>query len=73
MSNINTNQPLPTNEVVTYRECLHNHATTLGQVSYDGCLEFLIGEDTLLCACCGCHRSYHRKHIIFNAIPQTQA
>ncbi|KAL2617263.1 hypothetical protein GLYMA_08G189000v4 [Glycine max] len=72
MSDINPNQPLPMDEVVTYKECWHNHAAARGRVIYDGCLEYLVDQDNLICACCGCHRNFHRKHTIFNGIPETQ-
>ncbi|KAG0482606.1 hypothetical protein HPP92_010690 [Vanilla planifolia] len=49
-----------------YRECLKNHAVTLGGHAVDGCGEFMAaGEegtlDGLRCAACGCHRNFHRK------------
>ncbi|XP_022845031.1 zinc-finger homeodomain protein 11-like [Olea europaea var. sylvestris] len=47
-----------------YRECLRNHAATLGSYATDGCGEFTL-DDTfpggLCCAACGCHRNFHRK------------
>lgn len=72
MSDININHPLPTHEVVTYKECLHNHSAALDHVTYDGCVKYIAGEDALLCACCGCHRNFHHKNTIFTAEPQTQ-
>ncbi|CAM0955025.1 unnamed protein product [Alopecurus aequalis] len=49
-----------------YRECLKNHAATIGGSATDGCGEFMpAGEDgsldALRCSACGCHRSFHRK------------
>ncbi|XP_052175987.1 zinc-finger homeodomain protein 10-like [Diospyros lotus] len=45
-----------------YKECLRNHAATLGSYATDGCGEFTPGpDDTLQCAACGCHRNFHRK------------
>ncbi|KAK7328309.1 hypothetical protein VNO77_22412 [Canavalia gladiata] len=60
---------------VVYRECKHNHAASLGRVSFDGCREFLQGSEennAMLCAACACHRSFHRKYTIYNPIPQTR-
>ncbi|KAK0586484.1 hypothetical protein LWI29_007829 [Acer saccharum] len=47
-----------------YRECLRNHAASLGSYATDGCGEFTRDETspaTLQCAACGCHRNFHRK------------
>lgn len=47
-----------------YRECLRNHAASLGSYATDGCGEFTpdVDDDSpLQCAACGCHRSFHRK------------
>ncbi|MQM02051.1 hypothetical protein Taro_034804 [Colocasia esculenta] len=49
-----------------YRECLKNHAASLGGKALDGCGEFMPGgaEGTLeafRCSACGCHRNFHRK------------
>ncbi|XP_059316119.1 zinc-finger homeodomain protein 1-like [Lycium ferocissimum] len=49
-----------------YKECLKNHAVSIGGHAVDGCGEFLpAGEDgtdeALKCAACNCHRSFHRK------------
>ncbi|KAM7266994.1 hypothetical protein ACFE04_009160 [Oxalis oulophora] len=45
-----------------YRECLRNHAASLGSYATDGCGEFTLDVDTSLhCAACGCHRNFHRK------------
>ncbi|PSR96510.1 Zinc-finger homeodomain protein [Actinidia chinensis var. chinensis] len=55
-----------TNDV--YRECLRNHAASLGSYATDGCGEFTLdvtlppgGGGGLQCAACGCHRNFHRK------------
>ncbi|KAL5988444.1 hypothetical protein ACLOJK_036208 [Asimina triloba] len=48
----------------TYRECVRNHAATLGSYATDGCGEFTADESSaggLNCAACGCHRNFHRK------------
>lgn len=82
MSDININLPAPLSsyeQEVVYKECMRNHAASLGRVAYDGCLEFLEGglrpddntRDELLCAACGCHRSFHRKITIYTPITQT--
>ncbi|KAL6498104.1 hypothetical protein OROGR_028501 [Orobanche gracilis] len=45
-----------------YRECLKNHAASMGAHVLDGCGEFMTGgEDALKCAACDCHRNFHRK------------
>ncbi|OVA01816.1 ZF-HD homeobox protein [Macleaya cordata] len=49
-----------------YRECLKNHAVSIGGHAVDGCGEFMpAGEegtlDALKCAACNCHRNFHRK------------
>ncbi|KAF8404679.1 hypothetical protein HHK36_009567 [Tetracentron sinense] len=49
-----------------YRECLKNHAVSIGGNAVDGCGEFMAaGEegtlDALKCAACNCHRNFHRK------------
>ncbi|GER50491.1 homeobox protein 30 [Striga asiatica] len=54
--------------VVTYRECLKNHAASLGGHAVDGCGEFMPSPASdpaepasLTCAACGCHRNFHRR------------
>ncbi|KAJ7975300.1 Zinc-finger homeodomain protein [Quillaja saponaria] len=47
-----------------YRECLRNHAASLGSYATDGCGEFTIDDTSpacLQCVACGCHRNFHRK------------
>ncbi|XP_028754520.1 zinc-finger homeodomain protein 2 [Neltuma alba] len=49
-----------------YRECLKNHAVSLGGHALDGCGEFMPAGaegtlDALKCAACNCHRNFHRK------------
>ncbi|XP_009776697.1 zinc-finger homeodomain protein 6 [Nicotiana tabacum] len=54
-----------------YRECLRNHAASLGSYATDGCGEFTLDDNnnnntsprsaSLHCAACGCHRNFHRK------------
>ncbi|KAK1419929.1 hypothetical protein QVD17_29372 [Tagetes erecta] len=68
----NHHQPPPSTVVpVTYKECLKNHAATIGSHALDGCGEFMpplltcaTHEPTLLkCAACGCHRNFHRREV----------
>ncbi|GKE04901.1 zinc-finger homeodomain protein 9-like protein [Tanacetum coccineum] len=54
--------------VVTYKECLKNHAATMGGHAVDGCGEFMPSPSSspsiptsLKCAACGCHRNFHRR------------
>ncbi|XWS24374.1 hypothetical protein CRYUN_Cryun28dG0096400 [Craigia yunnanensis] len=54
--------------VIRYRECLKNHAASIGGNVYDGCGEFMpSGEEgsleALKCAACDCHRNFHRKEV----------
>ncbi|KAJ3675214.1 hypothetical protein LUZ60_004256 [Juncus effusus] len=49
-----------------YGECMRNHAAARGGQAYDGCGEFMPGgadgsPESLMCAACGCHRSFHRR------------
>ncbi|CAH1429901.1 unnamed protein product [Lactuca virosa] len=62
-------QPPPT--VVAYKECLKNHAATIGSHALDGCGEFMPAPTlnpqeptSLKCAACGCHRNFHRRERI---------
>ncbi|KAL8531912.1 hypothetical protein ACS0TY_008496 [Phlomoides rotata] len=59
--------PTPTS-TVRYKECLKNHAASMGGHVVDGCGEFMpSGEDgtaeALRCAACDCHRNFHRKEV----------
>ncbi|XP_021771884.1 zinc-finger homeodomain protein 4-like [Chenopodium quinoa] len=50
--------------MILYKECLKNHAASLGSHSTDGCGEFMPpsgDNDAFLCSACGCHRNFHRK------------
>ncbi|XP_024978229.1 zinc-finger homeodomain protein 9-like isoform X2 [Cynara cardunculus var. scolymus] len=58
--------PMPV--VITYRECLKNHAAAMGGHAVDGCGEFMPSSTStptdptsLKCAACGCHRNFHRR------------
>ncbi|GAA0183634.1 hypothetical protein LIER_31012 [Lithospermum erythrorhizon] len=58
----NHQRPPPPPVVVTYKECLKNHAASIGGHAMDGCLEFMPSSSTSLkCAACGCHRNFHRR------------
>lgn len=57
-----------TTSTVRYRECLRNHAASVGGNVYDGCGEFMPGGEegsleALKCAACDCHRNFHRKEV----------
>lgn len=61
-------QPPPLPPTVTYKECLKNHAASLGGHAVDGCGEFMpsptattTDPTSLKCAACGCHRNFHRR------------
>ncbi|GMH00216.1 hypothetical protein Nepgr_002055 [Nepenthes gracilis] len=60
-----------------YKECLKNHAVSIGGHAVDGCGEFMpAGEegtlDALKCAACSCHRNFHRKEThCENVVPPT--
>lgn len=66
-SNSNIPQPQPeANTAIRYRECLKNHAASIGGNVMDGCGEFMpSGEEgtveALKCAACECHRNFHRR------------
>ncbi|KAG6648771.1 hypothetical protein CIPAW_07G168700 [Carya illinoinensis] len=54
------------NTTIRYRECMKNHALSIGGHAVDGCCEFLAAGDegtldALKCAACNCHRNFHRK------------
>lgn len=56
------------NKMVRYKECLKNHAASMGGNATDGCGEFMpSGEEgtieALTCSACNCHRNFHRKEI----------
>ncbi|MQM11820.1 hypothetical protein Taro_044731 [Colocasia esculenta] len=53
-----------------YRECMRNHAATLGTYAVDGCGEYTPDPSIpghLHCAACGCHRNFHRKYVEFES------
>ncbi|XP_073007237.1 zinc-finger homeodomain protein 4-like [Typha latifolia] len=54
--------------VIKYRECLKNHAASIGGAATDGCGEFMPGGEegtmeALKCSACNCHRNFHRKEV----------
>ncbi|CAN4081271.1 unnamed protein product [Withania somnifera] len=58
----------PCTAAVTYKECLKNHAASIGGHALDGCGEFIASPDSspsdpisLKCAACGCHRNFHLR------------
>ncbi|KAK4799501.1 hypothetical protein SAY86_024866 [Trapa natans] len=60
--------PLTPPDGFTYRECLKNHAASLGRHALDGCGEFMpspaaneADPTSIKCAACGCHRNFHRR------------
>ncbi|WVZ09112.1 hypothetical protein V8G54_013642 [Vigna mungo] len=60
---------------IRYRECLRNHAASMGSHVVDGCGEFMAsGEEgtpeSLRCAACECHRNFHRKEVDGELQPQ---
>ncbi|KAJ7943477.1 Zinc-finger homeodomain protein 11 [Quillaja saponaria] len=62
-------QPIvPPSTVVSFKECLKNHAASIGGHALDGCGEFMPSSTSnptdptsLKCAACGCHRNFHRR------------
>lgn len=52
-----------------YKECLKNHAASIGGNATDGCGEFMPSADKegkpddafFKCSACNCHRNFHRK------------
>ncbi|KAL5786933.1 hypothetical protein ACOSP7_003882 [Xanthoceras sorbifolium] len=62
------NNIVPYKKMVRYKECLKNHAASMGGNATDGCGEFMpSGEEgtieALNCSACNCHRNFHRKEI----------
>ncbi|KAJ6360664.1 hypothetical protein OIU77_004639 [Salix suchowensis] len=56
----------PYKNAVKYKECMRNHAASIGGHANDGCGEFMPRgddgtRDSLTCAACGCHRNFHRR------------
>ncbi|KAL3843631.1 hypothetical protein ACJIZ3_001034 [Penstemon smallii] len=68
-STLDSSSHLPSlKKIVKYRECLKNHAASMGGNAVDGCGEFMpSGEEGTLealnCSVCNCHRNFHRKEI----------
>ncbi|KAJ6803261.1 ZF-HD homeobox protein [Iris pallida] len=56
--------PPPPPAAVKYKECLRNHAASVGGHVLDGCGEYMAADESdsaMKCAACGCHRSFHRR------------
>ncbi|CAJ2636248.1 unnamed protein product [Trifolium pratense] len=52
-----------------FKECLKNHASSIGGYAIDGCCEFLPASEEgsiefYKCAACSCHRNFHRKETV---------
>ncbi|KAM7250956.1 hypothetical protein ACFE04_022839 [Oxalis oulophora] len=69
-------QPPSSMVVPSYKECLRNHAATLGGHALDGCGEFMPSSNatpfdptSLTCAACGCHRNFHRRDLFLRLSP----
>lgn len=65
---ISSDDTISIKKAVKYRECLKNHAASMGGNAMDGCGEFMpSGEEgtleALKCSACNCHRNFHRKEI----------
>ncbi|PIN16289.1 hypothetical protein CDL12_11059 [Handroanthus impetiginosus] len=55
--------------VVTYTQCLHNHAAHTMNYVFDGCGLFEPSgpngtPEAMVCAACHCHRNFHRIVIV---------
>ncbi|KAL3643799.1 hypothetical protein CASFOL_014614 [Castilleja foliolosa] len=62
----NNHHVVPFKKPAKYKECLKNHAASMGGTATDGCGEFMpSGDDgtleALICSACSCHRNFHRK------------
>ncbi|CAM0951358.1 unnamed protein product [Alopecurus aequalis] len=62
--------------VPRYRECLKNHAASMGGHAVDGCGEFMpslevnpADPSSFKCAACGCHRNFHRRLMMEESPP----
>ncbi|XP_057465760.1 mini zinc finger protein 2-like [Actinidia eriantha] len=61
--------------VVRYMECRRNHADASSGATtdaLDGCRAFkkVSTAEPEVCATCGCHRSFHRKDVVYRAPPR---
>nr|KYP66772.1 ZF-HD homeobox protein At4g24660 family [Cajanus cajan] len=68
ITTITTATATTSSQLIRYRECLRNHAASMGSHVVDGCGEFMAsGEEgtpeSLRCAACECHRNFHRKEV----------
>uniref|UniRef100_A0ACD5XRS1 Uncharacterized protein n=1 Tax=Avena sativa TaxID=4498 RepID=A0ACD5XRS1_AVESA len=69
-------QPAVGAVVPRYRECLKNHAASMGGHAVDGCGEFMpslevnhADPSSFKCAACGCHRNFHRRVMMEESPP----
>ncbi|CAL0308114.1 unnamed protein product [Lupinus luteus] len=67
-STTSSTPPPPSTVVISYKECLKNHAASIGGHAIDGCGEFMPSSSSnpseprsITCAACGCHRNFHRR------------
>uniref|UniRef100_A0A7N0V682 ZF-HD dimerization-type domain-containing protein n=1 Tax=Kalanchoe fedtschenkoi TaxID=63787 RepID=A0A7N0V682_KALFE len=63
---------------IRYMECQRNQAVVVGGFAVDGCREFMAtGQEgtaeALICAACTCHRSFHRRVEIHQAVNLTHS
>lgn len=77
-SNNHTNSSSSVITRVIYGQCQKNHAANIGGYAVDGCREFLAsGEEgtaaALTCACCGCHRSFHRREVLTEVVSDSSS
>lgn len=61
-------EQIKSKKTVRYRECMKNHAASMGGNATDGCGEFMpCGEEgtleALKCSACECHRNFHRREV----------
>ncbi|GLT69963.1 hypothetical protein SLA2020_420720 [Shorea laevis] len=61
--------------VAKYKECMRNHAASMGGHASDGCGEFMPRgggdpRESLTCAACGCHRNFHRREVLHSPRPR---
>ncbi|KAI4331422.1 hypothetical protein MLD38_029612 [Melastoma candidum] len=59
---------VPSTGEFRYKECMRNHAASMGGHIVDGCGEFMPGGEEgspefFKCVACQCHRNFHRKEI----------
>lgn len=67
-SDFHVDKSLEKKIIISYKECLKNHAAAIGGNATDGCGEFMPAGDegtleALKCSACNCHRNFHRKEV----------